>query len=94
MSEHDLRDAIFQAYKEFAYWSLKAFKQRLNQPETWLRENLEQLAVLHKAGAFANHWELKPEYKQGQSQNVEGTAPDVGPDESDSEDEEMEDVAI
>jgi len=94
MSEHELRDAIFLAYKEFSYWSMKAFKQRLNQPEAWLRENLEQLAVLHKAGAFANHWELKPEYKQG-LQSVEGAAPDVAPEESDSDgDEEMEDVAI
>lgn len=94
MSEHELRDAIFLAYKEFSYWSMKAFKQRLNQPEAWLRENLEQLAVLHKAGAFANHWELKPEYKQG-LQSVEGAAPDVAPEDSDSDgDEEMEDVAI
>lgn len=76
---------------------MKAFKQTLNQPEAWLRENLEELAVLHKTGRFANHWELKPEYRRGNLQ-VDAAAPDLGPEgdesESDGDDDnvEMEDV--
>jgi transcription initiation factor TFIIF subunit beta len=64
-----------------------------------LRENLDTVAVLHKSGAFANHWELKAEY-QVASGNVDQTAaPDVGAEGDDSDvdgddDEiEMEDVA-
>ncbi|CAJ2513832.1 Uu.00g019510.m01.CDS01 [Anthostomella pinea] len=96
MSQNDLRDRIFECYEKYAFWSLKAFKQTLNQPETWLRENLEELAVLHKSGRFSNYWELKPEYKRATAQSIEGAPPSPAPDdsESDADDEnvEMEDV--
>ncbi|KAI0020592.1 transcription initiation factor IIF, beta subunit-domain-containing protein [Xylariomycetidae sp. FL0641] len=97
MSQSELRDRIFECYDRFNYWSLKAFKQTLHQPEAWLRENLEELAVLHKSGRFANHWELKPEYKRNNAQSVEGAPPSpTGADESDfdadDDNVEMEDV--
>ncbi len=101
LSQSELRDRIFQCYDKFSYWSMKAFKQTLNQPEAWLRENLEELAVLHKTGRFANHWELKPEYKRANLQGVEGAAPDLGPEvpegdesdfDADDDNVEMEDV--
>ncbi|RYP73727.1 hypothetical protein DL771_003440 [Monosporascus sp. 5C6A] len=98
LSQSELRDRIFQCYDRFNYWSMKAFKQTLNQPEAWLRENLEELAVLHKTGRFANHWELKPEYKRGNLQGVESAAPDLGPEgdesdfDADDDNVEMEDV--
>ncbi|KAI0967640.1 transcription initiation factor IIF, beta subunit-domain-containing protein [Xylaria arbuscula] len=96
LPQSELRDRIFKCYEQYAYWSLKAFKQALLQPEAWLRENLEEIAVLHKSGRFANYWELKPEYKTG-VQSVEGGAPEI-PDQNDSdldgddENMEMEDV--
>ncbi|KAI8630528.1 hypothetical protein F5Y19DRAFT_483855 [Xylariaceae sp. FL1651] len=96
LPQSDLRDRIFQCYDKFAYWSLKAFKQTLNQPEAWLRENLEELAVLHKSGRFANHWELKPEYKRTSAQSIEGAPPSPEPNDSDFDGDddniEMEDV--
>ncbi|KAI1816494.1 hypothetical protein GGS20DRAFT_537845 [Poronia punctata] len=97
LPQSELRDRIFNCYEKFAYWSLKAFRQTLNQPEAWLRENLEELCVLHKSGRFANHWELKPEYKRVTVQSVEGAPP--SPEANDSDDDvdddniEMEDVA-
>lgn len=70
---------------------MKAFKYKLNQPEAWLRENLEQIAVLHKTGRFANHWELKPEYKKDKAEGEQ--AADFGDEEDDDDDNvEMEDV--
>lgn len=98
LGQSELRDRIFRCFDQFNYWSMKAFKQTLNQPEAWLRENLEGLAVLHKTGRFANHWELKPEYKRANLQSVDGAAPDQGPDgeesdfDPDDENVEMEDV--
>ncbi|KAI0478830.1 transcription initiation factor IIF, beta subunit-domain-containing protein [Xylariaceae sp. FL0804] len=98
LPQSELRDKIFQCYERFAFWSLKAFKQTLNQPEAWLRENLEELAVLHKSGRFSNHWELKAEYKNVDShaQSVEGAPPSPGPEDSDfdadDDNVEMEDV--
>ncbi|KAI3332261.1 hypothetical protein HD806DRAFT_479912, partial [Xylariaceae sp. AK1471] len=96
LPQSELRDRIFQCYDKYAYWSLKAFKQTLNQPEAWLRENLEELAVLHKSGRFANYWELKPEYKRLNVQSVEGAPPSPEPNDSDFDGDddniEMEDV--
>jgi transcription initiation factor TFIIF subunit beta len=95
LSQSELRDRIFKCFDKYSFWSMKAFKQELEQPEAWLRENLEELAVLHKTGRFANHWELKPEYKRSNLQSIEGAAPDLAPEADYSEsdgDEEMEDV--
>ncbi|KAI0405031.1 transcription initiation factor IIF, beta subunit-domain-containing protein [Xylaria palmicola] len=96
LPQSELRDRIFQCYDQYAYWSLKAFKQTLLQPEAWLRENLEELAVLHKSGRFANYWELKPEYKRHNMQSVEGAPPSPEPNDSDFDGDddniEMEDV--
>lgn len=70
---------------------MKSFKFKLKQPEAWLRENLENIAVLHKTGRFANYWELRPDYKKNKPQGEQ--AADFG-DEEDDDDEnvEMEDV--
>lgn len=72
MEQSALLDAIFNLYttRNYNYWSMKALKHELKQPEAWLRENMEQVAVLHKTGRFANFWELKPEYKP--AKNVAG----------------------
>ncbi|KAI2624357.1 transcription initiation factor IIF, beta subunit-domain-containing protein [Hypoxylon sp. NC1633] len=90
----ELRDQIFRCFEEFNYWSMKAFKQQLRQPEAWLRENLEEVAVLHKTGRFANHWELNSDHKG--ARNIlggDGVAPDTAPEGDESEsDAEMEDV--
>ncbi|RYC54307.1 hypothetical protein CHU98_g11900, partial [Xylaria longipes] len=37
LPQSELRDRIFQCYDKYAYWSLKAFKQALLQPEAWLQ---------------------------------------------------------
>lgn len=96
LPQSELRDQIFRCYDKYSYWSLKAFKQALNQPEAWLRENLEDLAMLHKSGRFANYWELKPEYKRVNVQVIEGAPPSPEANDSDFDGDddniEMEDV--
>jgi transcription initiation factor TFIIF subunit beta len=62
--ENVLLDRIFQCFKEFNYWPMKAFRARLQQPETYLKETLEKCAVLAKSGRFASMWSLKPEIRQ------------------------------
>lgn len=64
MPQNELMDKIFECFQEFNYWSMKAFKQRLLQPETYLRETLDNVAILHKSGSFAAQWSLKDEYKE------------------------------
>ncbi|KAH9908726.1 transcription initiation factor IIF, beta subunit-domain-containing protein [Xylariomycetidae sp. FL2044] len=98
MPQQELRDKLFQCFERFSYWSMKAFKQTLVQPEAWLRENLDELAFLHKTGPFANHWELKREYKNPGIQSVDSAAPNVAPEgddsgsDADDDNVEMEDV--
>jgi transcription initiation factor TFIIF subunit beta len=66
MPRNELRDAIFACYRKYNYWSLKSMKAELHQPETWLKENLEQVAVLVRSGQFALTYTLKPEYREGE----------------------------
>lgn len=42
---------------------MKALRAELQQPEAYLRETLEKVAVLAKSGRFATQWSLKPENK-------------------------------
>ncbi|KAJ9137884.1 Transcription initiation factor TFIIF subunit beta [Pleurostoma richardsiae] len=92
MPENELFDKIFQCFREYKYWSLKALRARIPQPELYLRETVEKVANLHKSGTFANHWSLKPEH-QGQATGTEAElAPEVNADLDSDEGEEYEDV--
>ena len=42
---------------------MKALRAELQQPEAYLRETLEKVAVLAKSGRFATQWSLKSENK-------------------------------
>lgn len=61
--ENQLLDEIARCFSEHKYWSIKAFRNKIPQPEAFIRECLEKIAVLHRSGSFANHWSLKPEYQ-------------------------------
>lgn len=55
---------------------MKTLRMELQQPEAYLRETLEIVAVLAKSGRFATHWSLKPENKL---KNYEGVGDEVAP---------------
>lgn len=96
--ENQLLDAIAKCFSEHKYWSIKAFRGRIPQPEAYLRETLDRIAVLHRSGTFANHWSLKPEYEDMLASLPKPADDAVAPrneDDDDDEDEEdlkMEDV--
>ncbi|KAI1841705.1 hypothetical protein JX265_006254 [Neoarthrinium moseri] len=96
MERHVLRDAIFALFDEFRYWPMGGMKERLKQPEAWLRENLEDIANMHKSGAFSNHWELKPEYRRSAGAEAAPDAAEGADDDDmdidDDENIQMEDV--
>ena len=100
--ENQLMDKIIECFQKFSYWSMRAFRAEIPQPEAFIREVLDRVAVLHRSGRFANQWALKPEFepmvqRKGALPGSETTAPlnqDL-PDESDDEDDgdvKMEDV--
>ena len=71
---------------------MKALRAELQQPEAYLRETLEKIAVLAKSGRFATQWSLKPENKIANydaiGDAVAPTAEGEGQDECDMADEE------
>ncbi|PQE04081.1 hypothetical protein CJF31_00003197 [Rutstroemia sp. NJR-2017a BVV2] len=98
MPQNELLDRIFDCFRRYNYWSMKALRAELQQPEAYLRETLEKVAVLAKSGRFATQWSLKPENKLT---NYEGAGDAVAPgedtdlpdeDEDDDEDMKFEDV--
>lgn len=96
VSKEELRDMLHKAFDEYQYWPMKALKARTRQPESFLKEGLQELAQLVKSGSFASTWQRLPMYSEARnlSQQQQGAAEapegaDVG--DSDGEDE-MEDV--
>lgn len=71
MPRNDLLDLLFRLFEEFDYWSLKGLKDRTKQPEVYLKEVLETMAVLIKKGPYAMRYSLKPEYKQMKNKRKE-----------------------
>ena len=84
---------------------MKALRAELQQPEQYLRETLERVAVLAKSGRFATQWSLKPENKLANYEAIgDAVAPTTGlegvddsdlgdlDDDDDDEDVKFEDV--
>lgn len=103
MSQSELYDAIHRAFSEYKYWSLKALRQRLHQPEDFIRKSLEQIGTLIRSGDFAMQYVLNPEYAASldikdddviaEAGQVDSGDSDSG-DDADDDDMEMEDVKM
>jgi transcription initiation factor TFIIF subunit beta len=89
--ENELIDLFWKCFGEYQFWSMKALRQRLQQPENYIRQvlNDREIAVLHKSGPFANHYELTDQYKSGIHAQKSAAAAE---EDDDDEGEEMEDV--
>lgn len=93
-------DLIFDCFKEFKFWTLASLKARVRQPESFLKETLEKIAILMRAGTMTGKYQLKPEYTDaGTFDNVKAeAAPDMDSSAlgmtEDDDDEEMEDVLM
>lgn len=87
--KNQLLDLLFECFREYQYWSMKALRQRTQQPDSYLREVLEEVAVLNKSGSFANHYCLSEAYRD---KGVEAKQEAAAAEDEDEEMEEMEDV--
>ncbi|KAJ2892279.1 putative transcription initiation factor iif protein [Zalerion maritima] len=85
VSQGELRDMLNACFKKFTYWSMKALRAETQQPEAYLRENLELIAELHKSGSFANHWSLKEEFRSSSATGANAVAPIASADPDGSE---------
>ena len=97
--ENQLLDELAKCFGIYTYWSIKALRSRIPQPEAFIRECLDKIAVIHRTGTFANHWSLKPEY-QSMIEDKEGPPPandaapkpEIASEDEDDDDIKMEDV--
>ncbi|KYK55514.1 transcription initiation factor iif [Drechmeria coniospora] len=90
--KNQLLDLIFDCFRQYQYWSMKALRQKLEQPDSYLRQVLEEVAVLHKSGRFANHYGLSDAYKDKGGSEAKEEAAEAADDGDDDDGEEMEDV--
>lgn len=92
---NELLDMLFRLFEQSEYWSLKSLRERTRQPEVYLRDVLEAIAVLHKRGPQASKYGLRDEFKQLQTSGasvasmVQQAPPGTG-----NSDEELEDVDV
>ncbi|EAA34657.2 Rap30/74 interaction domain-containing protein [Neurospora crassa] len=97
--ENQLLDELAKCFSVYMYWSIKALRSRIPQPEAFIRECLDKIAVIHRTGTFANHWSLKPEYQSMISDkdlpaptNEAAPKPEIASEDEDDDDIKMEDV--
>lgn len=64
VSQEELLDALTNCFKEYKFWSLRALRQRLNQPEAYIKTVVEQIATLMRSGPNNANYVLKPEYER------------------------------
>lgn len=104
MPENELMDAIFGCFKQYEFWPWKSLLHAIRQPESYLREKLEEVAHLVKGGKRNGKWQLKPaserigNYVIPKAEDAPEVASprmsDIEVEEADEENVEMEDVLI
>ncbi|KAK5174425.1 uncharacterized protein LTR77_001505 [Saxophila tyrrhenica] len=64
LSQEELLDRLYQCFRRYRYWGMKALKNELKQPEAFIKQTLASIAVLIREGDFAMNYKLKPEYER------------------------------
>lgn len=93
VSQEELFDLLTDCFKQYRYWSLKALKQRLHQPEAFIKSTVEKIATLMRSGKFAMNYKLNPEYERTlniDSNNVKEEVADEADEDDDDDDDEDE----
>jgi transcription initiation factor TFIIF subunit beta len=90
----DLITQLFSHFAEHEYWSMKGFREVTNQPEAYLKEVLEEIAIMNRSGPYTGKWSLKEEFKSQSLGEAAGDAGDVIEIEDDDDEADMEDVRL
>ena len=59
MPRNQLLDQLFELFKKQPRWSIRPLRERVQQPEVYLKEVLSDIAFLHKSGEYNGLWELQ-----------------------------------
>ncbi|KAJ3211912.1 hypothetical protein HDU67_004184 [Dinochytrium kinnereticum] len=91
--KEELINQIFEAFKESSYYSFKELLERLKQPQTYLKEVINEVCVLMKKGEEHGKYALKPEFQSaggGVGGDISLGAMDEDLDDGEDFDEDME----
>lgn len=90
ISRSELIDILHSCFDDYEYWAMKSLKAKTKQPENFLRETLQELAVLVKSGPYASMWKRMDMFDKTRDTTMrnQGQA-DIKAEDSE---EEMEDV--
>ena len=59
-----LVDRLLELFKEHRIWGLRDLKIKVEQPEAYVRDVLQEVAFMWRNGDWNGKWELKSEYKE------------------------------
>ena len=62
MAKNDLLDALFHHFRQKPHWPIKELRQRVQQPEAYLREVLNEIAILERSGPNNGMYRLTENY--------------------------------
>ncbi|KAN0083987.1 Transcription initiation factor IIF, beta subunit domain containing protein [Tylopilus felleus] len=104
LPRNQLLDLLFQLFREQPRWSFKPLRERTQQPEVYLKEILNEIAILHRSGEYNGMWELSEIFaREGvKAENVPGPSSETNggdvamedyDEEEEDEDEDMEEVS-
>lgn len=69
----NLQDILYEEFNRYKYWKMNTLQERLQQPTSWIRQNLKAIAVREETGPYQNYWRLQDKFSAAQ-----GEAEDVG----------------
>ncbi|CAK3960144.1 Transcription initiation factor IIF subunit beta [Lecanosticta acicola] len=108
ISKEELLDNLQQCFQQYQYWPLKALRERLQQPEAWIKEVLDEIAYAVRSGDYVGTYklnessarllqiqdgDLKAEAAPIKNESDQGTGDELG--EADDDDvDEFEDVKM
>lgn len=70
LEEDIVRDRIFNRFRVAQYLTFKELNEFCQQPDQWLKECLNKVAIYHTSGKEKNYWSLKPDFKTFESQSI------------------------
>lgn len=94
--KNELLDMLFKLFLVQSHWSMKVLRERTKQPLDYLKETLDEIAILHKSGPHTNTWSLQASYAQQfglpppDQSAMPGPSTNVAPDTDDDEEEDFE----
>jgi hypothetical protein len=48
----NLQDILYEEFNRYKYWKMNTLQERLQQPTSWIRQNLKAIAVREETGPY------------------------------------------